>query len=304
MKIEYVLEFDPTLRIVAGEHDEFDNLGPVKSNEPGLLTYARDKSFAVAAMGKPNIVGLFVRRPNKLLSSVGQAQIISDDPEGDFFRFHNWLYKRTSFYTKAWFDESEIAESAIVWHGADVDRLGVRVGSSAYVAPGAALLVGTTVGERVKVGPGAVLGVEGARFVRLASGERLRVIHAGGVVVADGAFIGANAVIVRGVWRRPTRIGERAFIGNLVNIGHNCQVGKEAIVLPGAVLCGSVSIGARAVIGPRAVVANGLRIGEGAMVTMGAVVTQNVPAGERVSGNFAVEHKQLLAHVKEMRASR
>jgi hypothetical protein len=30
------------------------------------------------------------------------------------------------------------------------------------------------------------------------------------------------------------------------------------------------------------------------------VVTQDVEPGRRVSGNFAIEHKKLLAHVKEL----
>ena len=118
--------------------------------------------------------------------------------------------------------------------------------------------------------------------------------------IGKDVFIGGNAVVVRSVWRRPTIIGDGAFIGNLANIGHNCLVADHARVLPGAILCGRAEVGPEATVSPGAVISNAIHVGRGAWVTLGAVVTRDVEPGGRVSGNFAVPHDRLVRHVKNL----
>ena len=149
------------------------------------------------------------------------------------------------------------------------------------------------IGPGTTVGQGAILGVDGGRVYK-----GLRVLHGGSVWVGSDSFIGANTVVVWGIWGNPTVIGDNCFIGNLVNIGHGCIIENDVMILPGAILCGSVHVGKGARISPGAVISNGVRIGAGAFVTLGAVVTKDVKPGERVSGNFAVEHSRWLGFVK------
>jgi len=153
---------------------------------------------------------------------------------------------------------------------------------------------------KVEISAGTVLGVDGARIVTTLEGRKFRVIHIGGVLIREGAFIGANCVIVRSVWRKMTTIGKNVFIGNLVNVGHNVVVEEGVMLLPGSILCGSSHIGKDAVIAPGAIVANQKRVGQGAWVTLGAVATRDVQPAQRVSGNFAVEHSKFLKHVKDI----
>ena len=298
MNVGQILEHDPRLDIRLGRLEEFESAGPIGSDDEMLLTYAQDGRFVAKGLSRPNVAALFVR-PGDVPSEEGEATLIlTPDPQAAFFAFHNYLATETDFYGAS--KASDISPGAKIYPGVFIAEQDVSIGDGAVVYPGAVLLEGTTIEAGVEIAPGAVLGVSGARIVKPLHGDSFRIIHIGGVLVREGAFLGANCVIVRSVWRRPTTIGRNTFVGNLVNVGHNCVVGDDAMVLPGSVLCGSVNMGDEAIVAPGAVVANQKRLGRGAWVTLGAVATQDVEPGCRVSGNFAIEHARLVEHVKEL----
>lgn len=67
-----------------------------------------------------------------------------------------------------------------------------------------------------------------------------------------------------------------------------------------SIVSGSTIVEKGARISPGAVIRSSKRIGENAWITLGALVTKDVEKGERVSGNFAIEHKKLLEHINEI----
>jgi UDP-3-O-[3-hydroxymyristoyl] glucosamine N-acyltransferase len=298
VKITEILAQNPALEARLGGHEEFMSVGPIRLDDDLLLTYATNPRFVELALSKPNVAVLFARAEDVPAGRQASTLILTGDPEADFFRFHNYLAAETNFYGTS--RPSQISSSADVHPLAFVAEFDVRIEASATVGPNAVVLAGTTLEAGAQVGPGATLGVNGARFVSSLDGERFPITHIGGVLLREGAHVGANSVVARGVWRRPTTIGRNAYVGNLANVGHNCLIGDGAMVLPGAVLCGTTIVEEGATISPGAVIANQKQIGQGAWVTLGAVVTQDVEAGSRVSGNFAIEHGKLLKHVKRL----
>ena len=141
-------------------------------------------------------------------------------------------------------------------------------------------------GEGVEVGPGSVLGQIGGGAVWGASGELHKIPHIGRLVVGDHVRIGALCTIARGTVG-DTIIGARTVIDDRVHIAHNCKVGEDCFVSPGAVLCGSVEVGKGCFIGVGALVKQKVKIGAGSTVGMGAVVLKDVPGGTTVVGNPA-----------------
>lgn len=272
------------LRVMAGAPIEFHALGPVNYQATGLLTYAVNEEFARKALNNPDITALITTAA--IYERIGMQYmfdgwLISDDPAADFFRFHNWLTCNTQFYQ---FNQSSVDGVKIGTAG----RLGVSIIASHNVE----------IARNTIIEPGAIIGYPGARFVYAKDGVRIDVAHVGGVHICEGATIGANAVIVQSVWPRPTLIGKNAFIGNLVNVGHNAQVEDNAVVLSGAILGGSCVIGEGATVDIGAVIRPHVTVGPGAYVSMDSVVTRDVPAGQRVTGNWAVEHSRFVRRVK------
>lgn len=267
------------LEIMGRAPVEFHSLGPVNYTAARLLTWATSEKFASAALNNPDIAGIVTTREIAMADGWPRFDgwIVSDDPQADFFRFHNWLAE-VGFYGGC-----ENLSRRNGWDDPDKN-----------IAP-----VGVVVEDGVIIQPGAVIGYPGARWVTAKSGERIYVIHVGGVHICEGARVGANSVIVQSVWPRPTLVGKNAFIGNLVNVGHNAQVGEGAAVLSGAILGGGCEIGAGATVDLGAIVRPHVKVGPGAHVTMGSVVTQDVPTGVTVTGNWAIEHGQFVNDLKD-----
>lgn len=263
------------LELLNAEELELHALGPVDYQAPGLLTYATNEEFLERAEHNPDVVGIVTRRDLILNENARlPVALIADDPQAAFFRFHNWL-------------------AGTGFHGGCENLSTPWAGVESHICP-----MDVVIENGVIIHPGAVIGYPGTRFVYADSGERIDIVHVGGVHICKDAHIGANSVIVKSVWPRPTYIGRNAFIGSLVNVGHNVRVGDDAVILPGAVLGGSCVIGKGAIIGLGAIIRPHAKVGAGARVSMGSVVIQDVPPGVRVTGNFAIEHSRFIENLK------
>jgi UDP-3-O-[3-hydroxymyristoyl] glucosamine N-acyltransferase len=190
-----------------------------------------------------------------------------------------------------------VGEGAVVGAGAAVGAhtvvgRGARVGAGAVLHPHVTLYDGAAVGARSIVHSGARLGADGFGFVPGAAGLR-KVPQVGGCIVGDDVEIGANTTIDRGSVG-DTVIGDGTKIDNLVQIGHNCRLGRHVIVVSQVGISGSTRVGDGAVLGGQAGVQGHIEIGAGARIGAQAGVTASVAAGATVSGYPARPHREAL----------
>jgi UDP-3-O-[3-hydroxymyristoyl] glucosamine N-acyltransferase len=178
---------------------------------------------------------------------------------------------------------------------------GVRVGEDCRIYPRAVLYPGTTLGNRVVVHAGAVLGADGFGYVRDAkTGAYTQFPQQGTLLIEDDVEIGANSTIDRGALKQ-TRIGRGTKIDNLVHVGHNCDIGEDVILVAltgisgssrvgnGAVIAGQVGIGDHVEIGP------GVILGGQAGVFSGSKVTnEGLKPGTVLYGTPARPLRQVL----------
>lgn len=180
----------------------------------------------------------------------------------------------------------------------------VTIGVGTHVGPGALLLPGVRVGAGVLVGPGAVLGDEGFVFAphdRQERRENVPVRHVGGVVVEDGACVGANTCVDRGALR-DTRVGAHARVDNLVQVGHDVTIGADAVVVAQVGLAGWAEVGDGAVLAGQVGVKERARVGTGARVGGQAGVVHDVPDGAAVAGTPAVPHVTWLKAMTRLKS--
>ena len=169
---------------------------------------------------------------------------------------------------------------------------GAVTGAECRIGPNAVVLSGCTLGDRVILGPGAVIGSCGFGFVPEGEGVR-KIPQVGRVVIEDDVEIGANTTVDRATLGE-TRIGRGTKIDNLVQVGHNVNIGKNVLIAAQVGLSGSVAIEDGAVLGGQVGVADHVVIGAGAQVGAKSGVGNHVPAGARVAGYPAVEVKHWL----------
>jgi UDP-3-O-[3-hydroxymyristoyl] glucosamine N-acyltransferase len=145
----------------------------------------------------------------------------------------------------------------------------VVIGDDCTILANVTIYRGTTLGDRVVVQSGAVLGATGFGYARnAATGEYLAFPQQGTLTIADDVEIGANTTIDRGALGE-TRIGRGTKIDNLVHIAHNCEIGKNVIIAAqtgisgssvvedGAILGGQVGLGEHAHVGPGVILGGG-----------------------------------------------
>jgi UDP-3-O-[3-hydroxymyristoyl] glucosamine N-acyltransferase len=148
------------------------------------------------------------------------------------------------------------------------------VGEGTVIYPHAVIFPNTVIGKNVRIYPGAVVGKEGFGFVTH-GGSHIRIPHAGVVVIGDNAEIGANSCVDRALLEQ-TAVGEGSKIDNLVQVGHNCRLGKGVILVSQVGLSGSVEIGDYSILAGQVGVADHVKIGKGVIVTAQSGVAKDL----------------------------
>jgi UDP-3-O-[3-hydroxymyristoyl] glucosamine N-acyltransferase len=124
-------------------------------------------------------------------------------------------------------DGTTIAAGTCIGHSA-------KLGSDCVIHANVVIQERTLIGNRVIIHAGAAIGTDGFGY-ELQNGRHMKIDQVGIVQVDDDVEIGSCTTIDRARFGR-TWIGEGTKIDNLVQIGHNCVIGKHCI------LCGQVGI--------------------------------------------------------------
>jgi UDP-3-O-[3-hydroxymyristoyl] glucosamine N-acyltransferase len=164
-----------------------------------------------------------------------------------------------------------------VYIGAAVIGNNVRIYGNNYIYDN------VTIGNNVTIHAGTVIGSDGFGYEKNEHGLYEKFPHLGDVKIEDNVEIGANTCVDRGALGS-TIIRENSKIDNLVQVGHNVEVGENSIITAHSMLGGSTKIGRGTWVAPGAILRDVISIGEESFIGMGAVVTKNIPPGEIWSG--------------------
>lgn len=179
-----------------------------------------------------------------------------------------------------------IADGAVLSASVFVGR-DAMVGERSLLSPHVAIMDRCTVGSRCILHAGVVVGADGFGFRPSPDGRGIaKIIHIGNAVIEDEVEIGANSCIDRARFGS-TIIGRGTKIDNLVQIGHNCRVGRFCLICGHVGLAGSVVLGDGVALGGKVGVADDVEIGAGAKVAALSGVTGDVPPGAVYMGNPA-----------------
>jgi UDP-3-O-[3-hydroxymyristoyl] glucosamine N-acyltransferase len=159
---------------------------------------------------------------------------------------------------------STVGEGTQILDGVSVGE-SVTVGRECVLHQNVVLYDGVTLGDRVVLHACVVVGADGFGYVRDASGVYHKFPQVGAVVIEDDVEVGANSCVDRGALGA-TRIGRGSKIDNLVQIGHNVEIGERVVIAAQTGISGSTVIESDAVIGGQ------VGFGDHARVQRGAVI--------------------------------
>lgn len=192
------------------------------------------------------------------------------------------------------------------------------LGAGAYLREHVSIGAFVRIGDRFMAQPGARIGGDGFSYVtpeksnvesarESLGGENetegqawARIASLGAVLIGDDVEVGSNATIDSGTIR-PTRIGDRTKIDNLVQIGHNCVLGTDVLACGLVGLAGSVTVGNFVVLAGKVGVADNLSIGDRAVCGGASVILSSVRPGKVMLGYPATEMKSQIDSYKALR---
>ena len=162
------------------------------------------------------------------------------------------------------------------------------IGSNTLIYPNVTIYHHTDIGENCIVHAGAVIGSDGYGFAHTKQGEHIKIYQNGNCVIEDDVEIGANTTIDRAVFGT-TYIRKGTKLDNLIQIGHNCDLGQHSLMAGQAGLAGSTTTGRNVIIGGQSGTAGHLHIGDFTTITGKSGVTKSLEGGKTYAGFPAID---------------
>jgi len=169
-----------------------------------------------------------------------------------------------------------------------------KVGKNTIIYPGVTIYHECTVGQGCIIHAGAVLGSDGFGFAPQDGSEYKKIPQIGNVVIEDNVEIGANVTIDRATMGS-TILHKGVKLDNLIQIGHNVEIGENTVMAAETGVAGSTKIGKNCMIGGQVAInghiqiANGTKIGAQSGI-LGEIKEENTV----LIGTPAIELKQFL----------
>ena len=211
----------------------------------------------------------------------------------------------------------EIADGTSIMAGCYIGK-GTKIGEKCLFHPNCNIGDFATIGNRVVLQHGVSIAADGFSFVtetpdtieqaregKEASDEKkanqkiYKIPSLGSVTIEDDVEIGANTCIDRGTIE-DTVIGAQTKIDNLVQIGHNCKIGRGCMIVSQVGIAGSCEIGDRVVIAGQAGLADHIKIASDSIIMAQAGVTKSFSSRAIIMGAPAVPRKDFIKQHKTM----
>ncbi len=237
----------------------FSRLSGYGDAGPEAIVFAQDEAVLTKALA--SAAGLVLAR---LSAETEDARVLRvRDPKHVFALCGRWFdgFAEAVVHPSAVIDPAATVGAGTSVGAGCVIEAGAVVGANCVLGSNVTVLGCVTLGDRVLVQAGAVLGGLGFGYVRGQDGSYVRFPQQGRLLIEDDVEIGANTTIDRGALGE-TRIGAGTKIDNGVHIGHNCTIGKNVVIAAqvgisgscvvgdGVVMAGQVGLGDHVTIGP------------------------------------------------------
>ena len=168
------------------------------------------------------------------------------------------------------------------------------VGDNTVIYPNVTVYRDCIVGSDCMIHANTVIGSDGFGFATNKMGEHRKIYQNGNVVIENDVEIGSNTSIDRAVFGSTT-IKKGVRIDNLVQIGHNCEIGEYSVLVSQSGFAGSSKLGRNVVMGAQSGVAGHLEIAPFNTFAARTGVTKTIKeTGKTFAGFPFMDHKSWL----------
>jgi UDP-3-O-[3-hydroxymyristoyl] glucosamine N-acyltransferase len=169
-----------------------------------------------------------------------------------------------------------------------------KLGKNCTVNPGVKIYHDCIIGESCIIHAGTVIGSDGFGFAPQSESEFMKIPQLGNVVLEDHVEIGANVAIDRATMGS-TIIRKGVKLDNLIQIGHNVEVGENTVMAGQTGIAGSTKVGKNCMFGGQVGLAGHLKIANGTKIgAQGGILGDVKEENTAIIGSPAIEVKQFL----------
>ena len=230
-------------------------------------------------MDLARVVNVFAR-PQGCLEGVHELAFVHPDAD---------VADTATIYPFAFVGEGAvIGAGTVIFAGAYVGE-GTVIGKGCILYPNCVIMGGLTLGDNVILQPGAVLGGDGYGYAQTPLGH-MKIPQIGTVVIEDDVEVGSNTAIDRAALDT-TLVRRGTKIDNLVQIGHNVEIGEHCLIIGQTGIGGSTVVGNGVVLAGQCGVPDNVKIGDGVMVAAQSGILGNVEPGIKMAGSPAIPAK-------------
>jgi len=294
-------------------------VAPLQSAGPADIACLHNRKY-LDALAATNAGAVIVAPAMAARLPAGSAALVAEDPHLAWAKittlFHPAPVPIPGVHPSAVIDPSVVVDPSVEIGPFAVIGANVQMGRGCQIGAGAVIAAGVVMGEQCRIGPlatvthailgnrvyiypGARIGQEGFGFAITATGF-LTVPQLGRVVLHDDVEIGANSTVDRGA-AHDTVIGAGSRIDNLVQIGHNTQIGRLCAMAGQSGTAGSTVLEDFVQVGAQAGLGGHLRVGAKARIGPQAGVMSDVEAGLDVIGSPAMPVREFFRNVAVLR---
>ena len=169
----------------------------------------------------------------------------------------------------------------------------MEIGEGTILYPNVVVYRDCKIGKNCIIHAGTVIGSDGYGFAHTKDGKHVKIYQNGNVVIEDEVEIGANCTIDRAVFGT-TLIKSGTKLDNLIQIGHNCEIGQNVLMASQVGISGSTKLGKNVVMGGQSATAGHLEIGDFATIAARGGVTKSLKGGKTYAGFPVMEHRLWL----------
>lgn len=218
----------------------------------------------------------------------GKALLISNDPFNDvqklIERFNPFQSSDNTISQSAKIDNSTIIQPGVFIGN------NVKIGKNCLIHSNVSVYDNSIIGDNVIIHANSVIGSD-AFYYQKRKGEFKQFKSCGRVLIKNDVHIGANCTIDRGV-TGDTIVGDRTKIDNLVQIGHDTQIGKDCLFASQVGIAGCVIIKNNVTLWGQVGVSSDITINENVTVLAQSGVGNNLEKNKSYFGSPCEESRK------------
>jgi len=165
----------------------------------------------------------------------------------------------------------------------------VVIGDNSVFYPGVKVYRDCLIGSSCTLHSGVVVGSDGFGYAPLAGNQYQKIPQLGNVIIEDNVEVGSNTTIDRATLGS-TIIRKGVKLDNLIQVGHNTEIGENTVIAAQTGISGSTKIGRNCMIGGQVGIVGHLNIADNVKIGAGSGVEHSITKeGAIVLGAPAIE---------------